>query len=145
MHGRRSDLEIASLELAKCRSERGRLLEPALFPDDLDEDTVLDAIGTMPHKMHTPAAEAMLDVDTKEVTEIADDPQAFGLSYSWSPRGGHLAYSLGHPNSFRSIFIWSAADGESRQVTEEIFNEFTPSFGPDGDYLYFIADREYHQ
>ncbi len=84
------------------------------------------------------------DAETGDLTEIADDPQAFGLSYEWSPRGGFLAYSLLSPNQFRSIYIWSRAEGRSRAVTGEMWNEYSPTWDPKGNYLFFISDREFH-
>ncbi|MEM8997129.1 MAG: PDZ domain-containing protein, partial [Acidobacteriota bacterium] len=85
----------------------------------------------------------VLEVDGGAVTEIADDTVKFGLGYTWSPRGGHLALTLRDSNDRRSIHIWSRADGETRRVTGELSHDYSPSFGPDGDYLYFLSDRQY--
>jgi tricorn protease len=78
-----------------------------------------------------------------EITEIADDASKFGLDWDWSPNGGFLAYSLAEATGFRSLHIWNASTGESRKVTTEFFNDFSPAFDPAGDYLYFLSDREY--
>ncbi|MDX1385810.1 MAG: peptidase S41, partial [Thermoanaerobaculia bacterium] len=70
----------------------------------------------------------VVDVVSGEQRQIADDPSAFGLDYEWSPDSGWLAFSMGHPNQFRSIHVWERASGELRQVTSELFNEFSPSW-----------------
>jgi len=82
-------------------------------------------------------------VDGGAVTEVADDPVGEIFDYAWSPHGGHLAYSLGEASGFRSVWVWSLADGEARRVTSDLFNEFSPAWGPKGDYLYFVADRQF--
>jgi tricorn protease len=86
----------------------------------------------------------VLDVGSGDQKQIADDPQAFGMSYEWSPRSGFLAYSLGQPNQQRSIYVWSSADGKSHEVTGPMWNEYSPTWDPEGDYLFFISDREFH-
>ena len=85
----------------------------------------------------------VVEVAGGAVTRVADDPVGEVGDYTWSPRGGHLAYSLGEASGFRSIWVWSRGDGESRRVTSELFNEFSPAWGVEGDYLYFVADRQF--
>ena len=46
-------------------------------------------------------------------------------------------------NDFNSIYVWSVADGETRRVTDDMFLDFSPAWDPAGDYLYYLADREY--
>ncbi|MEM1182287.1 MAG: peptidase S41, partial [Acidobacteriota bacterium] len=85
----------------------------------------------------------VLDIEAKAVKQLADDTVKFGLTYTWSPKGGHLAYTLSDSNGRRAIHIWSRSDGESRRVTGELSNDYSPSFGVGGDYLYFLSDRQY--
>ncbi|MEM9593834.1 MAG: S41 family peptidase, partial [Acidobacteriota bacterium] len=85
----------------------------------------------------------ILDTDSGDMKEIADDTVKFGLSYSWAPHGGHLAYTLQDTNGMRSLHVWSKSDDTSRRLTDERFHETSPSFDPGGDYLYFLADRMY--
>lgn len=85
----------------------------------------------------------VLDLESRDLKLVADDPSPFGLDPVWSPHGGHLAYSLADMNGLRSVHIWTAADGTSRRVTDEMWNELSPAWDPSGDYLYYLADREY--
>ncbi len=82
-------------------------------------------------------------IDDGSVTEVVRDPGGAGNDFSWSPHGGHLALSLAQPNGFRSVFVWSEADGELRRVTSELFNSFSPVWGTKGEYLYLLSDREF--
>lgn len=78
-----------------------------------------------------------------KITEIARDRFGGVNSYSWSPCGGHLAFTLRDANSFGSLYIWSADDGKVRRVTDELFNERNPTWDPKGRYLYYVSSRSY--
>nr|MCU0255243.1 hypothetical protein [Vicinamibacterales bacterium] len=81
--------------------------------------------------------------DTKALTEIVDAPRGQVRNYTWSPRGNHLAFSMPGANGFDSIYIWSAGDGQLRKITDEQFNAENPAWDPDGNYLFYLSDRDY--
>ncbi|MEM7355878.1 MAG: S41 family peptidase [Acidobacteriota bacterium] len=85
----------------------------------------------------------IVEVASGEKRQIADDPATFGLTYGWSPRSGHLAFTLAQPSGFRSLYLWSRAEDRVRQITDEEFHEFSPTFGPKGDYLFYLSPREW--
>lgn len=83
----------------------------------------------------------VLEVATGELVQVADDVQKSGVGWDWSPDGEHLALALTDPNGFRSLHLWSREDGTLRRITGEMWDESSPAWGPEGQYLYFIADR----
>jgi tricorn protease len=85
----------------------------------------------------------VLEIDSKEIVEIADEPRGQLRDYVWSPNGGHIAFSMSDVNGFNSIYIWSVADGEVRRITGAYFHEFSPAWDPEGNYLYYFSDREF--
>ncbi|UCC47587.1 MAG: PD40 domain-containing protein [Gemmatimonadota bacterium] len=85
----------------------------------------------------------VVNVNTKRKREIADERQGQLFGYTWSPNGGHLAFTLNNPSGFNSIYIYSMEDGELHRVTDEMFNEFSLAWDPGGNYLFYIADRQY--
>ncbi len=85
----------------------------------------------------------VLTLEDKKLVEIADEKRGLVMDYSWSPEGGHLAFSLTDPSQFSSIYIWSVADGQTKRVTGELFNEEEPVWDPEGNYLFYLSDREY--
>ncbi|MGD2217166.1 MAG: hypothetical protein PVJ64_10425, partial [Gemmatimonadales bacterium] len=84
----------------------------------------------------------VLDVETKQQREIADEKSGQVTDYTWSPHGGYLAFTLNDHSDFNSIYIYSLADRQLHRVTAEYFDEFAPAWGPEGDYLFYMAERE---
>lgn len=85
----------------------------------------------------------VLTVDDKKVTQIAENPRGRAHDYTWSADGAYLAYLLDNPNNFSSLYIWSVADGKSYRVTDDYFDVGSPSWDPDGNYLYFVSAHEF--
>jgi tricorn protease len=85
----------------------------------------------------------VLTVSNKNVKEIADHEFGEIYYYTWSPDGDHLAFSMRDWNGYWSIYIWSASDSKVRRVTGEYFNEYAPSWDPEGNYLYYLSDRQF--
>ena len=85
----------------------------------------------------------VLTLADHKLTQIVDAPFGQIRDYAWSPRGNHLAFSMSNNTGFRSIYIWSAGDGQLRKVTDEMFNSHTPAWDPQGNYLYYLSDREF--
>ena len=85
----------------------------------------------------------VLTLVNKNVIEIADHEFGELNDYHWSPDGGHLAFSMRDWNGYGSIYIWSASDNKVRRITSEFFNEYDPVWDPDGNYLYYLSDRQF--
>ena len=83
----------------------------------------------------------MLNVATKEKREVADQPQYQLFDYTWSPNGGWLAFTLNDRNGFSSVWVYGMADRQLHRVTSEMFNDFSPTWDPKGDYLLYMSDR----
>jgi tricorn protease len=80
----------------------------------------------------------------RKMIEVVDAPHGQIRDYVWSPRGNFLAFSFDeNPNRFSAVYVWSAADGKLRKVTDDMFNSYSPAWDPQGNYLYFLADREF--
>ena len=85
----------------------------------------------------------VIDVETKEVVEVADEARGPLRDYVWSPRGGYLAFSMTDPSEFRSVWVWRLADRTLHRVTGDLFHEWNPAWDPAGDYLYYLSDRQF--
>ncbi|MFW6175597.1 MAG: S41 family peptidase, partial [Acidobacteriota bacterium] len=85
----------------------------------------------------------VVTVEDGSVQQVADADAGFILDHTWAPGSGHLAFTLPDANGFNSVYVWSASDGETRRVTGEAFNEYSPSWDPGGKYLYYVGDRSF--
>ncbi len=85
----------------------------------------------------------VLTVTNKNVKEIADHEFGEIYYYSWSPDGGHLAFSMRDWNGYWWIYIWSVSDSKVRRITGTYYNEYAPAWEPDGNYLYYLSDRQF--
>lgn len=85
----------------------------------------------------------VLTLADRKLAEIADSTRGQIRDYVWSPRGNFLAFSMVNANQFQSVFVWSAADGQLHRITDESFNSYNPAWDPQGNYLYFLSDREF--
>jgi tricorn protease len=85
----------------------------------------------------------VLTLADRKVVEIADSARGQIRDYVWSPRGNFLAFTMANQNQFNSVQIWSLADGQLHRVTDESFNSYNPAWDPQGNYLYYLSDREF--
>ena len=85
----------------------------------------------------------VLDVESRAVQEVADESRGRIDDYRWSPQGGYLAFTVSVASRMNSVFIWESATGKLHQVGGSRFNEYNPAWDPEGEYLYFLSDREY--
>jgi tricorn protease len=85
----------------------------------------------------------VLTLADRKIVEITDTPRGQIRDYTWSPRGNFLAFTMANQNQFASVFVWSATDGQLRRVTDDYFNSYNPAWDPQGNYLYYLSDREF--
>src|SRR5205085_1682257 len=87
----------------------------------------------------------VVTVADKSVKEVAKDIHGFLADYTWSPVGSTLAWSMTDADRVsRSIYLWTAGEAQPHKVTTDVFNEYTPSWDPDGNYLFYLSDRDYY-
>jgi tricorn protease len=78
------------------------------------------------------------------VTLVADDPGGSRRDYAWSPGGHYLAFTLTDPGSqVLRLFVRDVAAGRNVELGKPLLNGYAPAFSPDGQYLYFLGDREW--
>ncbi|MCD4750075.1 MAG: PDZ domain-containing protein [Thermoanaerobaculales bacterium] len=84
-------------------------------------------------------------VEVENGSEILAADDIFGrlFDYGWSPDGAHIAFSLRNEAGVSRLHIWSAAGGELRQITSDLFNADSPAWGTEGKYLFYRSDRHY--
>ena len=63
------------------------------------------------------------------------------LAIAWSPDGNWLAYGFPSTAQKTAIKLCYLESGETHFVTEPVLRDFSPSFDPEGKYLYFLGTR----
>ena len=86
----------------------------------------------------------VLQISNKVMTQVAKDSGGYIGDQSWSPDGRWLAFSMSHNTGFNSIWIWGVGEAAPHQVTGPLNTAYNPVFDPEGKYLFFLSDREYH-
>ncbi|MGA7409876.1 MAG: S41 family peptidase, partial [Bryobacteraceae bacterium] len=86
----------------------------------------------------------IVTVADKKLEEIAHSKDGGVRDYEWSPGSAYLAFSMNDPNNFSALYIWSLADGKLHRITSGRFDENSPVWDPNGDYLYYLANHEFH-
>jgi tricorn protease len=82
----------------------------------------------------------VLDVESGEQKRI--NQQSEGTADQvWSADSRWLAFVETAPNTFRQIKLYDTQGGGIVDVTSDRVNSQSPSWGPDGDFLYFLSDR----
>ncbi|HZS44833.1 MAG TPA: S41 family peptidase [Blastocatellia bacterium] len=79
----------------------------------------------------------------KSMVEIAHDSRGQIRDYTWSPKGHYLTFSMNAENGFSVVYIWSDKDKQLHKVTDDYFNNTSPVWDPQGNYLFIIGNHEF--
>src|SRR5208282_5712073 len=63
--------------------------------------------------------------------------------FDWSPDGRWVAYSCAQSQHTSAIRICEVRTGKVHPVTQPVLQDVSPSFDPDGKFLYFLSYREF--
>jgi tricorn protease len=85
----------------------------------------------------------VVNVATKQMQMIVDARNGQITDYEFSPKGNFVSYSMDNGTGVTSIYIWSAEENKNYRVTPLMFQSHDATWDPNGNYLYFLSDREY--
>ena len=84
---------------------------------------------------------AIIETKAGLVHLVEESPQGRIDGFSWSPDGKWVAYGSPQGNRSCVIKLYELSSRKSRSVTRSDLRDFSPSFDPDGKYLYFLSRR----
>ncbi len=64
--------------------------------------------------------------------------------YVWSPCSQWIVYTKMEQSLYDSVFLYSLKDEKSYRLTSDMTEDWSPSFSPDGKYLYFLSNRTFN-
>ncbi|MBK6962481.1 MAG: PD40 domain-containing protein [Bacteroidales bacterium] len=86
----------------------------------------------------------LLDAQTgvqKEVTTAANNEIR---AYSFSPDSKWITYQKEGSNEQAAIWVYNIAEAKNYQVTDNTFDDVSPVFSKDGNYLFFASNRDFN-
>lgn len=86
----------------------------------------------------------MIDVESKQVTEVFRSPVFEIRDFSWSPDSQWLVFSQPTENAHSKVTLYSLADGKLTDVTDAWYDADNPTFSGDGKWLFFASKRDFN-
>ena len=86
----------------------------------------------------------LLDYLSGEVKKIESNKYGRYETFNWSPCGRYLAYSHYESRDNPSLYLYDLQKKKSQKLLQSVLHDFSPSFSPDGKYLYFLGIRDFH-
>jgi hypothetical protein len=114
-----------------------RAADPATSPDGRRVVFTRNHAGTRTIHIGDLGATGVSNVQSLVPTSFLE--QSF--TPRWSPDGTHVAYSVWKRGGYRDIRYVDVRDGTSREITNDRAVDGSPSFSPDGKWLFFHSDR----
>lgn len=85
----------------------------------------------------------LTEVGTGATRQIDFSPKWGYENPVWSPDSRFFAYGRPAPNDMMQLVVYDAEAGGSTPVTTDRFNAYSPAWGPNGEWLYFLSDRRF--
>lgn len=82
----------------------------------------------------------VLNVRTRAQTKISTNREGT-TDFAWSPDSRYLAFGQYALNSFLQLHIFEPQSGRMAPLTSDRVNSFDPAWSPNGDWIYFLSDR----
>jgi tricorn protease len=88
----------------------------------------------------------LVDLEAKQPTVVELDRSPYGRidHAAWSPDGRWIAYHAAITPQTVAIKLCRAGDREVTQITRPVLRDYLPAWDPDGQYLYFIGQRDFN-
>lgn len=84
----------------------------------------------------------VVDLASKSSMRIARNEHTRIRNFCWSPDGRWLAFNQSLTWNRARLCLADVESGDVKPVTNPLFEDFHPSFDPDGKYLFFLGQRE---
>ncbi len=86
----------------------------------------------------------LLDVNTGTIKNVASANANEIRDYKFSPDSKWIVYTNDSENSNTAIWVYNIASGQNHKLTGDTFNEFSPAFSKDGNYIFFLSNRDFN-
>lgn len=83
----------------------------------------------------------LVNLGRGSVERIHRSPYSWIAGTAWSPDGNWLAFGAAVSRTTTNLFLHDTRSGETHQVGRPDFDDWAPSFDPEGRYLVFLSAR----
>jgi Tol biopolymer transport system component len=112
---------------------------PTWSPDGRSLVVATEQVFGMPYSRSTISQLWKLDLETEERIELTPGD---AVEPRWSPNGSRIAFwGLPQGTGQRDLWTIAASGGDPMPVTSDSATDWSPTWSPDGRYLYFSSDR----
>ena len=84
-----------------------------------------------------------IDVASKAITTVAENPDAPIQQYSWAPDSQWVTYVKQERGTLAKIMLYGLAAQQTLAVTDGSYDSSRPNFSDDGKWLLFASSRDY--
>ncbi len=85
-----------------------------------------------------------VDIATGTEKNVANAYSDEIRDYSFSPDSKWIIYTNNSANSNSAVWVYNLQTGKNHQLTGDTFNEFSPVFSKDGNYVFFLSNRDFN-
>ncbi|HKH98006.1 MAG TPA: PDZ domain-containing protein [Candidatus Sulfotelmatobacter sp.] len=85
------------------------------------------------------------DINDGKPVEVDRGKYAEINNYTWSPDSKWIAYDKQLQSGVGVVYLYSTVDKKITTVTGELVNSNSAVFDPEGNYLYFLSDRDFNE
>ena len=85
----------------------------------------------------------MINIETKKEIIICHAVTNEIRDYSFSPDSKWVTYSRAADNEQQAVWVYNITEGKNYQITGNTYNDYSPVFSTDGNYLFFLSDRDF--
>lgn len=83
---------------------------------------------------------AIIDYETGKSNTIRFPTLDTINSVAWSPDGQKIAFD-GNIGPYQDIFVYNLETGDFQNLTNDVFNDKEPAWGPNSEHVYFVSNR----
>lgn len=86
----------------------------------------------------------LLDVKSGKQTEVNKATMNEIREYSFSPDSKWITYTREGSNGLLTIWVYNIESAKNTQLSDDTFNDGSPVFSRDGNYIFFASDRDFN-
>jgi len=86
----------------------------------------------------------LLDISSGNIKDVANAYSEEIRDYKFSPDSKWITYTNSSANSNSAIWVYNIPSGKNHKLTDDTFSDISPVFSNDGNYLFFLSNRDFN-